>query len=773
MEQGTNVISCTMNGQQLLISGLLSVLTSLGKTSFLYLTVSGLINPTTSLSQSNFSFTFINTTSSTPTSVLQFTLPISSTVSNPPLNMQISNISLSNNKYFVQSSYTFSLTSVNSASLTIANQSLLGLSITFPQEYSYIWTQISTPSQLNLTINGVTYSTSNVQLSTLNLFARFANTTFSSSVVYTSFSISFQFRNPNQSIDCTVNPVFTISLFDFKGNSIYAQTLSNNIVCPTFTTYLYGINITGNTKIPAGSSETFTVSLSKPALNLTITPSCTSSAISFTPSSIQFLNYVSTSQTFAINVANGLSGSYNVTYTKVEGNGYIFYNDIQYTTLSVYVPTTQYPISIVPFNTKSIGSPIVVTINLTVANPTDFALLFTQNCSNGFTFNPSNRISVPAKASSVTFSVTYSGTTIPTECTQSFTISSLTANNYIIATPNVYYSASVSIDKSSTLSPMLLQLTTTPVKSTSVGYSIVSSSSSQASITKYTPKIYTLVSNTLASNIASFNLTTSYGGTIYFAVVPAGTPAAKITSAAIYSNSLTSGITYGSGLAALDIVGVNIRCTLNVTQLSAQTNYTIVALLNSTIGISEIFYFNFTTAKLSNGAAITIAMNASINQTAYINALSTVLRIDSSRIYILTNQSTLSTSASTFNNQVMNNRYYIYDTLIAPNPSDDSISPYSLLSSFVQDTNAKAQLVQFMHNYVSTYNSNVRNVSSTVPQIRYPVYITTKTHDSVTFTVSFWDQAYVYAVILKGAKTTMLSAQVINGLNNNNTIVVT
>lgn len=44
----------------------------------------------------------------------------------------------------------------------------------------------------------------------------------------------------------------------------------------------------------------------------------------------------------------------------------------------------------------------------------------------------------------------------------------------------------------------------------------------------------------------------------------------------------------------------------------------------------------------------------------------------------------------------MNNRRYIYDTVIAPNPDDDSTSPLSLLSAFVQDSNAKAQLSTFI-----------------------------------------------------------------------------
>ena len=178
--------------------------------------------------------------------------------------------------------------SVNDAVLTITKSSKIGIIIHFPTEYAGIWNQIPQPSALNFTTGTSNFSTTDIRLTTRYLFAVFEKTMFTSQVNFTSFKISFMFRNPNKTVDCTVLPVFTVSLFDFKGKSIYAQTLSNNEVCPTFTTRLYEINVTGNTKISAGSSSPFYVTLEKPAKNLTITPLCESSAISFRPASITF-----------------------------------------------------------------------------------------------------------------------------------------------------------------------------------------------------------------------------------------------------------------------------------------------------------------------------------------------------------------------------------------------------------------------------------------------------------------------------------------------------
>jgi hypothetical protein len=133
MKDGTNVLNCNMTGQKLQVSGLAPLLGNLTTSGFLYLTVNGLINPSTSVSQSNFTFTLINTTSTIYQAVGIYTLPLSYSVSNPPINIQISSIVLSDSRYFVNSLYTFSLTSVQSAIITIVNNSNMGIVIRFPQ----------------------------------------------------------------------------------------------------------------------------------------------------------------------------------------------------------------------------------------------------------------------------------------------------------------------------------------------------------------------------------------------------------------------------------------------------------------------------------------------------------------------------------------------------------------------------------------------------------------------------------------------------------------
>ena len=166
------------------------------------------------------------------------------------------------------------LNALTGASFSITQQSHLGVMIHFPQEYGSIWNQITAPSQLSLIIKNQSYDSTSIRMANRYLFAVLPTTLFPTQLDFTTFNITFVFRNPNETINCQVNPVFTVSLFDFKGNSIYAQTLSNNQICPNLTTHLFDIKVTGNTKISAGSSSTFYITLQKPARNMTITPAC-------------------------------------------------------------------------------------------------------------------------------------------------------------------------------------------------------------------------------------------------------------------------------------------------------------------------------------------------------------------------------------------------------------------------------------------------------------------------------------------------------------------
>lgn len=89
---------------------------------------------------------------------------------------------------------------------------------------------------------------------------------------------------------------------------------------------------------------------------------------------------------------------------------------------------------------KSIGDPIESYISVQVPSPIAFGLLHSNNCSSNYDITPTNRITIPAGASQVSFAIKYKGSTVPSMCMIKFEISSLTNINYALSTNVLYLS---------------------------------------------------------------------------------------------------------------------------------------------------------------------------------------------------------------------------------------------------------------------------------------------------------------------------------------------
>lgn len=104
--------------------------------------------------------------------------------------------------------------------------------------------------------------------------------------------------------------------------------------------------------------------------------------------------------------------------------------------------------------------------------------------------------------------------------------------------------------------------------------------------TTYKPTVYSLEKVTFSSNTINYTATTSYIGTVYYAIVKSGTPNSKIVQSDIFHKNLSVGVAYGEASADKNIQGVNIQANFLVSGLNAQTKYKIVIYLNSTVGNS-------------------------------------------------------------------------------------------------------------------------------------------------------------------------------------------
>lgn len=116
-------LSCTMNGQSILINGLNSIIQGLKDDQFLFLDVFGLKNPDISVDRSEFKFTFLNITDSTGTAIATITHNLPYKVSSAPLNLQMNSVSLSSQKFSVINNYTFVSSTIASTLVNITAKS--------------------------------------------------------------------------------------------------------------------------------------------------------------------------------------------------------------------------------------------------------------------------------------------------------------------------------------------------------------------------------------------------------------------------------------------------------------------------------------------------------------------------------------------------------------------------------------------------------------------------------------------------------------------------
>lgn len=120
----------------------------------------------------------------------------------------------------------------------------------------------------------------------------------------------------------------------------------------------------------------------------------------------------------------------------------------------------------------------------------------------------------------------------------------------------------------------------------------------------------------------------------------------------------------------------------------------------------------------------------------------------------------------------MNNRSYVYEIVVAPDITDDTTKPIDLLNAFLKSSSDMAMLQSLIPQYIMTYNSKTREIIPSKPRVRSAPRVVSASHDTVSVEVKFWEQAYVYGVIIADPTNRTLSSQVINGSDANNNAVV-
>jgi hypothetical protein len=152
------------------------------------------------------------------------------------------------------------IATIATTNITINANSTVGVKIQFPPEYTSSWSNIPQPTTVTLILGGVsTYTSTSVSMFSGFLMARFMIPTQKN---FNQSTIQFVFRNPSTSISCNgSSPIFTVSIFDFKQNSILAESIGNSNDCLNISDKLYYVKISGNSAINSGNYSVYTIEL--------------------------------------------------------------------------------------------------------------------------------------------------------------------------------------------------------------------------------------------------------------------------------------------------------------------------------------------------------------------------------------------------------------------------------------------------------------------------------------------------------------------------------
>lgn len=101
----------------------------------------------------------------------------------------------------------------------------------------------------------------------------------------------------------------------------------------------------------------------------------------------------------------------------------------------------------------------------------------------------------------------------------------------------------------------------------------------------------------------------------------------------------------------------------------------------------------------------------------------------------------LVTHRDDFVNTIMNERYYVYDIVLAPNPSDDSVSAFNTLEELGTSTDLQEKLAEFLPDFDLTYHMTAREIIREKPRFRKRNFIKVQklTQDSAKIKVKMWD----------------------------------
>jgi hypothetical protein len=404
----------------------------------------------------------------------------------------------------------------------------------------------------------------------------------------------------------------------------------------------------------------------------------------------------------------------------------------------------------------SLPSSTVMTLFLTVAQESNQTLAQYSPSLANFTITP-RIISIQAQTTAYNFIISQGAQIVPPPLTLNFKLTSNYPIVHQLTTPTMYLCFDRDPKHNVLYPPLRVTVTAflTSCNLQDVGKSVtnimISNSTSQSSAASVTPKVIQINVTEVASTGAILQVSSISASSIYYLCIPAGYPTVTQASTLV-AMSNPQGVKGVSPSAALTIASgstgqINYIANITLSGLSQTSNYVFYAVSSNNLGTSAIVSIMFNTTALSNGAQMTLKFTTIVATLDLVQALVQVLRISPTRVKVLTSIYKLQQqqAAITIND---NRNTYSYDVVIAPDPSNDVVSPLATVQNFVSNTATLATFQTYLTSFV--YSSPIKyfEIMPSLPIIVVMPYLINLQYYKGTFGIKFKAQATIYAVLI-------------------------
>ena len=188
--------------------------------------------------------------------------------------------------------------------------------------------------------------------------------------------------------------------------------------------------------------------------------------------------------------------------------------------------------------------------------------------------------------------------------------------------------------------------------------------------------------------------------------------------------------------------------SVDIEKLTSETKYNFYAVLESELGDSSISRISFETIDLSRGILMKLTFGDIVENLDIVKSLERIMRISPLRIKVLTSKSDLQAIKNNVN-QYKNQPKYIYEVVIAPDPTNDTTTPKNIVEDFISNTNSKTLFLTYMPDWNSAARIPYRELRPVKPILTVMPKTKTINFYNATFTLKMWERTNIYAVMIE------------------------